>query len=137
MRALLIEDEQNILEAIRFLLTRDGWEVMAHGNGATAIEAVARAEPDVIVLDVMLPGRSGMEILTELRGMPATKDLPVLMLTAKGQAQDRDKAYALGANAFMTKPFANSEILETMRELCPTADCASDTARVAKTASGP
>ncbi|MEL6952220.1 MAG: response regulator [Pseudomonadota bacterium] len=121
MRALLIEDEENILEAIRFLLSRDGWDVMGHGDGATALEAVARIAPDVVVLDVMLPGRSGLDILRDLRAKPETADLPVLMLTAKGGARDRDLAFELGANAFLSKPFANAEMVETMQGLAAAA----------------
>jgi len=116
-RILLIEDEGNILEAIGFILTRAGWEVQGHGNGATALEAVARVAPDLVVLDVMLPGRSGLEILRDLRGRPATAELPILMLTAKGQAKDRETALELGADAYLTKPFSNAELLATVTRL--------------------
>lgn len=116
-RVLLVEDEINIFEAISFLLSRDGWEVSGHGNGATAVQEVARLNPDVLVLDVMLPGRSGLDILRDLRGRPETADLPVLMLTAKGQSKDRDLALALGANAYLTKPFSNSEMVETLNRV--------------------
>lgn len=116
-RILLIEDEANILEAIGFVLSRDGWDVHGHGNGATALSEVARVGPDVVVLDMMLPGRSGLEILSDLRADAATADLPVLMLTAKGQAQDRETAMALGANGFLTKPFSNTELARTVKAL--------------------
>lgn len=116
-RVLLVEDEANILEAISFILSRDGWEVHGHGNGATALDAVARLTPDVVVLDVMLPGRSGLDILRELRNASETRTLPVLMLTAKGQAKDRDLALSLGANAYLTKPFSNAEMVETLRDV--------------------
>ena len=116
-RILLIEDEGNILEAIGFILSRAGWEVQGHGNGATALEAVGRVAPDLIVLDVMLPGRSGLEILRDLRGRPDTADLPVLMLTAKGQARDRETALELGADAYLTKPFSNADLLATVTRL--------------------
>lgn len=117
MRVMLVEDELNILEAISFILSRDGWEVHGHGNGATALDEITRRGPDVVVLDVMLPGRSGLDILRDLRGAPETRGLPVLMLTAKGQTRDRDMAMALGANAFLTKPFSNSEVLETLHRM--------------------
>jgi len=116
-RVLLIEDEVNIFEAISFILSRDGWEVRGHGNGATALEEIARSRPDVLVLDVMLPGRSGLDILRDLRGAAETADLPVLMLTAKGQSKDRDLALALGANAYLTKPFSNTEMVATLRDV--------------------
>ena len=116
-RILLIEDEGNILEAITFILSRAGWEVQGHGNGATALEAVGRVAPDVVVLDVMLPGRSGLEILRDLRASPKTAALPVLMLTAKGQAKDRETALELGATAYLTKPFSNADLLATVAGL--------------------
>ena len=75
--------------------------------------------PDLIILDVMLPGKSGYDILTELRSGPETADLPVLMLTARGQTKDRDLAEKIGASRFMTKPFSNAEVLEALRELVP------------------
>ena len=116
-RVLLVEDEPNIIEAIRFILSRDGWRVDTHSDGATALEAVARSAPDVVILDVMLPGKSGFDILRELRGAEGTRALPVLMLTAKGQGKDRDLAEQFGANRFMTKPFSNDEVLDCLREL--------------------
>ncbi len=114
---LLIEDEPNIIEAIGFILSRDGWTVHTHSNGQTAIEAVETRAPDLIVLDVMLPGRSGYDILKDLRADAATAKLPVLMLTARGQMKDREMALEYGANRFMTKPFSNAEVLEAVREL--------------------
>ncbi|MCV6823942.1 MULTISPECIES: response regulator transcription factor [Halocynthiibacter] len=114
---LLIEDEPNIVEAIRFILSRDGWRVDTHADGKTAVEAVRNVSPDVVVLDVMLPNRSGFDILQELRNDPATEALPVLMLTARGQTKDREAAERIGASRFMTKPFSNAEVLESMREL--------------------
>jgi len=121
-KVLLIEDEPNIIEAIRFLLSRDGWSVHTHANGADAIEEVARISPDLLVLDMMLPGRSGMDILRDLRADPATDSLPVLMLTARGQSRDRDMAEKAGVSRFMTKPFSNSEVLDAVRELIAETD---------------
>ena len=116
-RVLLIEDEPNIIEAIRFILSRDGWAVDVHSDGATAIEAVAARGPDLVILDVMLPNRSGYDILADLRAKPDTETLPVLMLTARGQTKDREMAERFGASRFMTKPFSNSEVLSSVREL--------------------
>ncbi len=114
---LLIEDEPNIIEAISFLLSRDGWTVRLHTEGVGAVEAVVEKQPDVVILDVMLPGRSGFDILRELRQGAARPDLPVLMLTARGQKTDRDMAEGYGVSCFMTKPFSNSEMLQTVRDL--------------------
>jgi DNA-binding response OmpR family regulator len=114
---LLIEDEPNIAEAIRFVLTRDGWQVSVLGDGAGALAEVARLRPDLVILDLMLPGMSGLEILTALRADGATEALPVMMLTAKGLARDREAAVRAGVSLFMTKPFANAEIVAQARAL--------------------
>lgn len=116
-RVLLVEDEPNIIEAISFILSRDGWEVSTHANGETAVSAVQTGAPDVLILDVMLPGRSGFDILQDLRSDPATQDLPVLMLTARGQRKDRELAARLGVTKFMTKPFSNADVLSAVRQL--------------------
>ncbi|MEP5758872.1 MAG: response regulator [Litoreibacter sp.] len=119
---LLIEDEPNIIEAISFLLERDGWTVRLHSEGIDAVEAVHRTAPDVVVLDVMLPGRSGFEILKELRETEKTLKLPILMLTARGQTKDRDLATKYGVSAFMTKPFSNAKMLSVVRDLATAVD---------------
>ncbi len=116
-RILIIEDEGNILEALSYILGRAGWDVRGHGTGSTAVEEVERVTPDMLVLDVMLPGRSGFDILRDLRVRADTAQLPVLMLTAKGQAKDREQAMALGASAFLTKPFSNTELLEVIEAM--------------------
>lgn len=116
-RVLLIEDEPNIIEAISFILSRDGFTVHTHENGETAFAKITATPPDMVILDVMLPGRSGFDILRDMRGDQRTVDLPVLMLTARGQKKDRDLAAELGANHFMTKPFSNTEIREHVRRM--------------------
>jgi DNA-binding response OmpR family regulator len=114
---LLIEDEPNITEAIRFILSRDGWQVSTHDGSADAVTQVQKLRPDVLILDVMLPGQSGYDILGYVRQQPWGVGLPVLMLTAKGQGRDREIAERMGANMFMTKPFSNAEIVATVRAL--------------------
>ncbi len=114
---LLIDDEPNIIEAIRFILTRGGYSVASHGNGLDAMAVIAAARPDLLILDLMLPGRSGFDILQDLRSNPDTAALPVLMLTAKGQPRDREMAERLGASRFLSKPFANADILAAVQSL--------------------
>lgn len=116
-RILLIEDEPNIIEAIRFVLSREGYVVDTHSDGATAAQAIESRAPDMVILDVMLPNRSGYEILKDIRADQGTADLPVLMLTARGQKKDREMAERFGASRFMTKPFANTEMLAAVAEL--------------------
>ncbi|OYW48220.1 MAG: two-component system response regulator [Rhodobacterales bacterium 32-66-7] len=112
---LLIEDEQNIAEAIEFILSRDGLRVSHLGEGQGVAGLIARDRPDLIILDHMLPGLSGLEILAALRADPDTAAIPVMMLTARGR--DRDMAERAGADRFMTKPFANAEILAEVRAM--------------------
>ena len=116
-KVLLIEDEPNITEAIRFLLTREGWQVETHAEGTDAVQVVLAARPDLVILDVMLPGRSGMDILRDLRKHDEMQSLPVLMLTARGQSRDREMAEQAGVSRFMTKPFSNAEVLTAVRDL--------------------
>ncbi len=116
-RVLLIEDEPNIIEAISYILSKDGWTVHTHSDGETAMDKVLQAVPDLIILDVMLPGRSGYDILRDLRAESLTKTVPVMMLTARGQAKDREMAERLGVTRFMTKPFSNADVLESVRAL--------------------
>ena len=114
---VLVEDETNIAEAIRFLLGREGWRVETLANGATAVEVIRNASPDLVMLDVMLPGKSGFEILKELRADAALADLPILMLTARGQTRDREIALEARVSRFMTKPFSNADMLAAVRDL--------------------
>ncbi|WIY25280.1 response regulator transcription factor [Parasedimentitalea psychrophila] len=114
---VLVEDEPNIIEAIRFLLTREGWTVEAHSDGSDAVEVIKAANPDLVILDLMLPGKSGMEIIKDLRNEEDLRNLPVLMLTARGQARDREMAEKAGVSRFMTKPFSNTEVLAAVRDL--------------------
>jgi|TARA_B110000208_G_scaffold161971_1_gene197964 two-component system OmpR family response regulator len=114
---LIIEDEPNIIEALSFIFFRDGWKVDAHSDGANAVTTTIQTGPNAIILDVMLPNKSGFEILEELREVPQYREIPILMLTARGQTKDRELALAKGATQFIIKPFSNSEVLRTMNEL--------------------
>lgn len=116
-KVLLIEDEPNITEAIRFLLTREGWQVETHAEGENAVQTILSAQPDLVILDVMLPGKRGMDVLRELREHEEMRALPVLMLTARGQSRDREMAEKAGVSRFMTKPFSNTEVLTAVRDL--------------------
>jgi DNA-binding response OmpR family regulator len=116
---VLVEDEINIAEAIRFLLSQEGWRVEMLANGAAAVDVIRKATPDLVMLDVMLPGKTGFEILHELRSDPSFDTMPILMLTARGQSRDREMAEKAGVSRFMTKPFSNAELLEAVRELSP------------------
>lgn len=114
---LLIEDEPNIVEAIRFLLEREGFNVSEHSDGETAIGKINLLKPDLVVLDLMLPGKSGLQILEEIRATRRNAKLPVLMLTAKGQRRDREAAENAGVSKFITKPFSNDDIVASVKAL--------------------
>lgn len=118
-KVLVIEDEPNIVEAVSFILARDGWEVRTHGQGADALEVIRAVQPDLVILDVMLPGRNGFDILQALRAEADTAALPVLLLTARGQTRDRELAARCGASRFIAKPFSNIEVLASVREMVP------------------
>ncbi|WP_240643653.1 response regulator transcription factor [Paracoccus siganidrum] len=115
---LMIEDETNIAEAVRFILTREGWRIGLHPEGKGAMQRIRAARPRLVILDLMLPGRSGAEILAELRadtdaGLAAT---PVLMLTARGQGP-AVQPLAEKADALLAKPFSNDDLRRVVREL--------------------
>jgi DNA-binding response OmpR family regulator len=114
---LIIEDEPNIVEALSFILSRDGWAVSLHADGNQAVEAVQSKRPNLVILDVMLPNKSGFDILKDLRDNVDTREVPVLMLTARGQNKDRMLAEKLGVSRFMTKPFSNADILSAVQDL--------------------
>ena len=98
-------------------MARDGWQVSVFGEGTGAVAEIARLRPDLVILDLMLPGKSGLEIVAQLRAETATQSLPVMMLTAKGLARDREAAIRAGVSLFMAKPFANAEIVARARAL--------------------
>jgi len=114
---LIAEDEPSILESLDFILKRAGWSIESVTDGEAALVALRRVRPRMVVLDVMLPRRSGFEVLKQIRADAATRDLPVLILTAKGQAQDRRTAEELGADGFVTKPYANADVVGAVRRL--------------------
>lgn len=117
MRIMIVEDEPNIVESLSFVFGREGWQVVTALDGDTAIAQLLSEPPDIVVLDVMLPPHSGFEVLKRLRNEPRLKRLPVIVLTAKGQEKDRHTALRLGADAFITKPFSNRDIVRQVREL--------------------
>lgn len=116
-RVLLAEDEPNIVESLTFLLERAGFDVAAEADGRTALAAALGDPPDVLILDVMLPGADGFAVLRALRADPRGRRLPVIMLTAKGQREDRETALGCGADLFITKPFSNAEVVAAVNRL--------------------
>ena len=116
-RVVVIEDEANIVESLRFILSTAGFDVEVALDGESGIALLSETIPAVVILDVMLPRRNGFEVLKWIRANPATVTVPVLMLTAKGQEQDRRTAESLGADAFISKPFANKAVVDRVERL--------------------
>ncbi|GAB1391744.1 MAG: hypothetical protein AMXMBFR78_35660 [Rubrivivax sp.] len=116
-RVLIAEDEPNIVESLSFVLEREGFAVRAVLDGEAALRELRADAPDLLVLDLMLPRMNGFEVLKAVKSDPALAAVPVIVLTAKGQAQDRRMVEEIGAEGFMTKPFSNREIVERVREL--------------------
>ena len=116
-RVLIVEDEPHIIESLSFVLGREGFLVSSALDGEAAVEVLRRDPPDLVILDVMLPRLNGFEVLKLAKSDPALKSIPVIVLTAKGQQQDRRLAEEIGSDGFMTKPFSNREIVEQVRRL--------------------
>ena len=114
---LLVDDEPNILISLEFLMKREGCQVLLARDGVEALELLAQHRPDLILLDVMMPRKNGFEVCQELRANDAFKSIRILMLTAKGRDTDVAKGLALGADAYMTKPFSTRELVEKVRSL--------------------
>jgi DNA-binding response OmpR family regulator len=117
-RILIAEDEPHIVEALSFVLGRAGHEVASVADGERALAYLRGRETcDLLILDVMLPGRNGFEVLKAVKSDERLKGLPVLMLTAKAQAHDRALAQEIGADAYVSKPFSNRDIVEQVARL--------------------
>lgn len=116
-RILIAEDEPYIVESLTFLLSREGHEVSAVGDGAAVLPAITRLRPDLLILDIMLPTSNGFEILSSIRRTEDLKELPVLALSAKGQDADRKRMSDLGVDDYITKPFSNHDLVARVTRL--------------------
>ncbi len=114
---LIVDDEPNILLSLEFLMKREGYQVHLARDGVEALEAIAALRPDLVLLDVMMPRKTGFEVCQEVRANEALKSTRILMLTAKGRDTDIAKGLALGADAYMTKPFSTKELVEKVRQM--------------------
>ena len=114
---LLVEDELNIAMALEYLLSRRGYRLRHVADGDDALTALADEKPDLVILDVMLPSRSGYEICQHIRKDAGLKDIKVLMMTARGGEIEKRKGLAIGADAFLTKPFATADLTSEISHL--------------------
>lgn len=114
---LIADDEPNIVISLEFLLQREGYHVLVARDGQEALDAISLMAPDLVLLDVMLPRVSGYEVCQQIRENPAVAGMKVLMLTAKGREVEMSKGMALGADAYVTKPFSTKDLLAQVRLL--------------------
>jgi DNA-binding response OmpR family regulator len=116
-KILIADDEPNILISLEYLMKREGYAVSVARDGAEALETLRRERPTLVLLDVMMPTKTGFEVCQEVRADDELKDTLILMLTAKGRDTDVAKGLALGANDYITKPFSTRELVQKVREL--------------------
>lgn len=114
---LVVDDEPNIVLSLEFLMTKAGYEVRVARDGNAALEAVVEKTPDLILLDLMIPGRDGYDVCQTLRRSQEWASIPIIMLTAKGREVEKEKGLALGANDYVTKPFSTTELTARVKEL--------------------
>ncbi len=119
-RILVVDDEPNIRLSLEFLMRKAGYEVTGVDDGEAALEAVKAAAPDLMLLDVTLPKLSGYEVCEAVRANPEWKGVRILMLTARGREIEREKGLALGADDYVTKPFATKDVVQRVQALLST-----------------
>lgn len=118
-RVLVADDDRNVLFLISELLARSDYDVSQAVNGDQALHMARGLLPDIMVLDVMMPGRDGIEVCREIKSVPTTAGIKVIFVTAKAQGRDREAGLAAGADDYITKPFKLNELLEKIRKLSP------------------
>jgi len=116
-KILIADDEQNIVISLEFLMKREGYEVLIANDGEEAVARIRAEVPDLVLLDVMMPKKSGFEVCQEVKSNPDLQSVRILMLTAKGRDTEVAKGLALGADAYMTKPFSTKELVERVRSM--------------------
>ncbi len=120
-KILIADDEPNILISLEYLMKREGFDVSVARDGQEAIDAIVRDRPDLVLLDVMMPKKTGLEVCQEVRANTELNQILILMLTAKGRDTDVAKGTALGANAYVTKPFSTKELVARVRAMLESA----------------
>ncbi len=114
---LVVEDEPNIVLSLEYVIKEAGYEVRVARDGEEALKAVEEAAPDLILLDVMIPKRDGYDVCQTIRANPAWNDVNIIMLTARGREVEREKGLALGADAYITKPFSTREPTDRLKRV--------------------
>lgn len=114
---LIVDDDPNIVLALRFLMEKAGYQVRVAADGEAAIAAVGKYRPDIVLLDVMLPRRNGIDVCAAIRTAPATAGTRIIMLSAKGMERERNRGMQAGADEYITKPFSTRDVMERVRLL--------------------
>jgi len=112
MKILVVDDEENIRKLVKYNLILDGFEVVLAVDGKDGLDKAFSEKPDLILLDIMMPELDGLEVCSRLKKNPETRDIPIFMLSAKGQMQDLEDAYEMGADNYITKPFDVEKLSE-------------------------
>lgn len=120
-KILIVDDEPNIVISLEFLMQREGFQVAVAVDGAAALQIVAAEKPDLILLDIMLPRMDGFEVCRQIRANPDWRNIKIVMLTAKGRETEIAKGVALGADAYITKPFSTRDLVGQVKQLLATA----------------
>jgi DNA-binding response OmpR family regulator len=116
-RVLIADDEPNIVTSLEFLMEQAGYETQVASNGQEALDLATSFRPDLVLLDVMVPLKSGYEVCQRLKSDPATRGIKIVMVSAKGRDVEVAKALELGADAYITKPFSTRELVAKVREM--------------------
>jgi len=116
-KILIVDDEPNIVISLEFLMKREGFAVSVAVDGEEALRKIAEIQPDLVLLDIMMPKKSGFEVCQEIRANPAWASIKIVMLTAKGRDTEVQKGMALGADAYVTKPFSTKELVAKVRSV--------------------
>ncbi len=116
-KIVIADDEPNILVSLEYLMKREGYEVVLARTGIEALEAIRREKPALVLLDVMMPGKSGYEVCQAVRADEALAGVKILMLTAKGRDTDTAQGLGVGADGYMTKPFSTKDLAARVREM--------------------
>jgi DNA-binding response OmpR family regulator len=116
-KILIVDDEPNIVISLEYLMKKEGFEVAVANDGDAALAMVAEFRPDLVLLDVMMPKKSGYEVCQQMRADPSLAGIKVLMLTAKGRESEVAKGIALGADAYVTKPFSTKDLVARVKAM--------------------
>jgi DNA-binding response OmpR family regulator len=116
-KVLIADDEPNIVTALEFLLRRSGYDVRTVANGAEALAALEADRPDVVLLDIMMPVKSGYEVCQRMRERPEWRDIKIVVVSAKGREAEVSKGLSVGADLYVTKPFSTQELLDQINGL--------------------